>query len=324
LKEQAKQSKSSPYTKFVCPGCRSGLSRESNGLACDSCGVLYPISNDSADFSQGDYYDQFDPNAGAAEHHLAGLEAEYAGVRARIEDFYLPLIRDTFKARNNPEILDCGCGNGLSVDLLNDAGFSAWGNDVSALRKWQWREREHRERLFVTDGSSLPFDDSSIDVVISSGVLEHVGVDEHRNGGYHVQPRAGQFDERRQFIAELVRVVRPRGHIWLDFPNGSFPIDFWHGDRPGGARWHSPKEKFLPTFLEIRGLVSSIAPGWKVSALSPRGRLQFKQVGKHWYGRALRAPAAFLLYIMGVSGLRWMARSPLNPYLVLELTPRDS
>jgi SAM-dependent methyltransferase len=71
-------------------------------------------------------------------------------------------------------VLDSGCGNGQAVDILNAAGFEAWGHDLSALRKWQWRTRARRDRLVVADGNALPFPAGFFDVIIASGVLEHV------------------------------------------------------------------------------------------------------------------------------------------------------
>ena len=66
-----------------------------------------------------------------------------SGAVSRIQGFYLPLLRRLARERGPAlplRVLDCGCGNGLSVDLLNEAGLDAWGNDLSKLRRWQWRE----------------------------------------------------------------------------------------------------------------------------------------------------------------------------------------
>ncbi len=153
-------------------------------------------------------------------------------------DYYLPAALARQQLERPFRVLDSGCGNGIAVDLLGEAGIEAWGNDVSALRKWQWQERKFRHRLVVADTRQLPFGDGAFDMVISSGVLEHVGVEEGRNPGYFVKAKADRDRQRLAFLEELVRVLAPGGALYLDFPNGAFPIDFWHGDQPGGARFH--------------------------------------------------------------------------------------
>jgi SAM-dependent methyltransferase len=254
--------------------------------------------------------------------HRVGLENEEEGAEARIGDFFLPLIR-----RAGPDhavrVLDSGCGNGLSVDLLSEAGIHAWGHDLSALRKWQWRERKMRDRLVVADAMRLPFPDGFFDVVISSGVIEHIGVEERGNPRYSVAPLAGKDGMRTEYLRELIRVVRRGGRLIVDCPNGAFPIDFWHGDKAGGARWHSPREGFLPTFGEIEGRARDADASVSVTSLPTRGRLRFQQVGAHWYGRLFAIPMSALLRAMEVPGLRWLARSPLNPYLVVEIERRQ-
>ena len=215
-----------------------------------------------------------------------------------------------------------GCGNGESIDVLHRRGFEAWGHDLSALRKWQWLRRERRDRLVVSDGATLPFPEGFFDVVIASGVLEHIGVSEEGGGQYRVRPLPDRDERRRAFLAELVRVVSPDGRLFLDFPNGSFPIDFWHGVTPGGARIHSLREGFLPTVPQIRALCARIDRRLAVSVLSPEGRLRFQQVSSHWYGRLLRAPMTALYRLMSRRPFRFLAATPINPYLVIEVRRR--
>ena len=164
---------------LVCPECRGALAESPVGLTCRGCDLTFPVDDGIADFARGRYYDAFSDPAELLPAQLEGLRHEVAGTIARIEDFYLPLIR-SLPAGGAPErpvrVLDSGCGNGISVDLLNEAGLTAWGNDVSALRKWQWRERSSRDRLVVADSRKLPFPEGYFDVVLSSGVLEHIGV----------------------------------------------------------------------------------------------------------------------------------------------------
>ena len=315
--------------EYICPCCKGSLDLRADSLDCVSCKVSYPVDDEIADFSRGAYYDHFDAgNSQLSAEHERGLDDELIGTRARILDFYLPRLRSLREAGSAGDplrVLDCGCGNGLSVDLLRDAGFAAWGNDISMLRKWQWQRRVHRNRLFVADGATLPFPDGYFDVVISSGVLEHVGVRESAGPPYAVQALLERDSLRGRFLGELLRVTGSGGRVWLDFPNGAFPIDFWHGFGAGGVRWHSLREGFLPTVREIRDQVGSLGNGqWAVRPLSPHGRLHFRRARRHWFGRALHAPADWFFRAMRLPLLKELAGSPLNPHLVIEIrSPRD-
>jgi SAM-dependent methyltransferase len=274
------------------------------------------VDDGIADFSAGRYYDQFDPSDQLGTAHLEGLDQEIDGSRRRIVDYYGPLIRNH---ASPVRVLDTGCGNGISVDILSDLGFEAWGNDLSALRKWQWRERRWRKRLVVSSSLSLPFADGYFDVVLASGVIEHIGVEETGVPRYSVRPCADKAEQRSAFVQELLRVLSPGGILLMDAPNGRFPIDFWHSDAPGRPRWHRLNEGFLPSFAEVRRYVNAAAPHARVEALSPHKRLQFRQTSRHWYGR-LFAPAMELFFrAMKYAPFRWLARSPFNPFLVVRV-----
>ncbi len=260
------------------------------------------------------------------ESFANSLHDEEVGVHHRLQQFYLPLFqqfcRDSGRQPRELRVLDCGCGNGISVEHMARAGFQAYGIDLWRTRVQQWLDRPPLPNLglCVADGMRLPFSDESFDLVISCGVLEHIGVDEAWDPLYRVRPRTHQREERQQFIAECLRVLRRPGIFYLDHPNGAFPIDFWHPcDHSRRARWHWPSEKFLPTFDEVRALVNSIDSRIRARALSPAGRFTYQQSRRQWYGRLLRVPAESLLKCMNVPGFRCLAQSPLNPYLVLEI-----
>lgn len=299
---------------LVCPACRGALRRSPSALVCVACGKTFPVDDGIADFAEGRYFDDHADPESLSEEARRGYENENAG--RRIDDYYLPILRATGARR----VLDSGCGNGEAVDLLSEAGFEAWGHDLSAFRKWQWRSRTHRERLVVADALRLPFPDGFFDTVISSGVVEHVGVRERGGPGiYEVSPLPGRDAQRAAFLEGLVRVLALGGVLYLDFPNGAFPIDFWHGSSAGGARWHSPSEGFLPTVKEVAALVKRVGPACSVSVRSPHRRLRFNQVGGHWYGRLFRAPMKAFYALTSMPGFTWLARTALNPYLVLEV-----
>ena len=298
---------------YRCPNCLGALTAEPDSLRCDRDDIDYPVVDHIADFMRGHYYDQFDENTVLTAEHRQALERENDGAIARINDFYLPLIKDS-----SLRILDAGCGNGISVDLLTAAGHDAYGIDSSTLRRWQWRERVHRERLAVADGAKLPFADAYFHVLLCSGVLEHVGVEEIGGDEYRVKPLPNRDVARRAFLSGLLRVLAPGGTLYLDFPNGAFPIDFWHNTRGGSARFHSTREGFLPTFAEVVQLANDLDPRIAVTAVSPNGRLRFRQVRQHWYGRAFALPMQLLFATM--DHVPRLARSALNPFLVIRLT----
>lgn len=306
---------------LVCPDCHGPLTTGgASALACVACDASYPLDNGVADVSGGVYYDQFTDEAELSEGQRQGLALEEAGIRNRIEGFYRPRIEAHASRLDRPvRVLDSGCGNGLSVSLLHDVGVEAWGNDVSALRKWQWRTSPVRDRLVVAGSERLPFASGFFDVVISSGVIEHVGVEESCiDGDYRVGPRPDQASTRQAFVDSLLRVLAPGGTLFLDFPNGAFPIDFWHGPTPGGARFHGRSEGFLPTLTEVRRYARSA--GARVAVASPYGRLRMRQVGGHWYGKLFRLPVTMFLHATRIRALRWLAATPANPYLVLAIS----
>jgi len=304
---------------YVCPHCHLDLVQQGSGLECSSCLTIYPADRGIVDFSEGRYYDAFVDGQGLSQREAAGLEGEVLGARRRTA-FYLERLHSEVRGSASVpvRILDCGCGNGIAVDLLNQAGVSAWGNDSSALRKWQWRERVYRSRLSVCDSARLPFRAGFFGAIICSGLLEHVGVVEQGEPHYEVKVLPGRTAARIELLRELLRVLDNAGVLWLDFPNGAFPVDFWHAGAQG-IRLHSPWEGFLPRIGEIRSYFRILAPDFEVKALSPDGRLQFRQVRRHWYGR-LFAPAIERYFrLLSQPWASLLRKSFLNPYLVLEI-----
>lgn len=291
---------------LICVDCRSELAREGAALRCSRCSASYPVVDGIADFSGGRYYDAYNEGDALHDAHAAGLEHEIGGAESRA-GYYAALIPRASR------VLDCGAGNGLVVEHLRADGFDAWGNDNSALRKWQWRGRPARDHLVVAGGERLPFADAFFDAIICSGVLEHIGVDETAVPSYRVTPRQTRDADRIAFLRELLRVLAPRGTLFLDFPNGAFPIDFWHGP----ARLHRLGEGFLPSMPYLRRLAAGL--NVTLTAISPFGRLQFRQVAQHWYGRAFAPPMRAFFAAMTLPVLRRLAASPFNPFLVVKV-----
>ncbi len=99
-------------------------------------------------------------------------------------------------------VLDVGCGAGTTACLIAEQhGSRVQGIDISEVMIAKAQEQARRQRVMdrvefrVADVCQLPFEASSFDVVIFESVLT---------------PLPG---DKRQALAEMVRVVRPGGRI---------------------------------------------------------------------------------------------------------------
>lgn len=260
--------------------------------------------------------------------HLRNLQDEEIGTRYRILNYYLPLFQDFCKSRglapNEVRVLDCGCGGGSSVQYLADAGFRAVGIDVADFRREQWRGCPPNVTFIQADAVNLPFADESFDIVLSSGMLEHIGVSEEHVPRYRVTPLADQTARRRRFLGESLRVLKSRGILYLDHPNGSFPVDFWHNDYRSRPRLHWPGEKFLPTFPQVLNLAKSVDPNCMVEPISPAGRFTFRRSRRRWYGNLLAVPIELYFQLLRHEPFTLLAGSSVNPYLVVRIARSQS
>jgi len=177
-----------------------------------------------------------------------------------------------------------------------------------------------RRPFVVADAAALPFRDGTFAAVLSSGMLEHVGVEE-ASAPYRIRALPERDALRERVIREMLRVSAPGAAVVVDFPNGLFPVDFWHGDRIGAFRLHAMPDVLLPSFRDVSKWCRH--SGARARLLPLGGRFRFRQVGRRWWGRAL-APLA-RLGIAILDGLAALGLSPLVavllPYLVIRLEP---
>ncbi len=152
-------------------------------------------------------------------------------------------------------------------------------------------------------------------------MIEHVGVEES-SMPYTVTARPDQEEKRREVVAEIVRIADPAATIVIDWPNGSFPIDFWHGDGLGAFRTHGVPDVLLPSFGDLRRWAERC--GRRATLRPITGRLAFRQVGSRWWGRWL-APL-MRLYLGGLDVLTRMGMGRVtalfHPYLIAEIRTR--
>jgi SAM-dependent methyltransferase len=234
------------------------------------------------------------------------LEAGAARERVAYLDSLGPLVSP---------ILDVGCGNAYSVAELRLSGRAAIGLDSSFYRMSRWLAEGLRGRpLVLASAAALPFRDRSFSAVISSGMLEHIGVHE-QSSPYRVEGLPSKHQSRAQALAELSRVCR--GRMVLDFPNGSFPIDFWHGDTLGSFRVHLVPDVLNPTLRELRSYV----PGLRLRVEPLGTRLRFRQVSRRSWGRLLAPFIRTYLRFLDCLPRELPLLSLLYPFLVVTAEP---
>jgi len=104
-----------------------------------------------------------------------------------------------YSLSRDAHILDFGCGAGRSVYALVDQGFSnTFGFDVTDYL--ELRNPSDRARFFISESSRLPFEDNSIDLIISDQVFEHI-------------------KDQVGVLRELYRIMRPGGVALHIFPS---------------------------------------------------------------------------------------------------------
>jgi len=111
--------------------------------------------------------------------------------------FVTPLVERAVAGLPAPRILDCGCGTGANVDMLNRYG-RAYGVDFSmvGLRIGQQAGRNRLARATVT---ALPFAADTFDLVTSFDVL--YGLEEQGE---------------KAAVSEMFRLIRPGGYALIN------------------------------------------------------------------------------------------------------------
>ena len=158
----------------------------------------------------------------------------------KTDRYLLPLIRRI----GAQTVLDAGCGVGATVERLCEHGIAAYGYDlIENVKFWVLQGRSTaRYAVAAPVDPVLPFDNGVFDLLFSFGAIEHVGTDDgdnHRMPDYH--------EIRRRWTQEMLRVVRPGGHLFLAGPNRSFPVDTAHALDLSASKW----EKALAARLRV-------------------------------------------------------------------------
>ena len=108
-------------------------------------------------------------------------------------EFVGPALRDLARGRTNLRLIDCGCGVGQNIALLEPYG-DAIGFDLVA--EGAVAALESRRPIVRADVVNIPFPSDAFDIATSFDVLQCVEAD-------------------RSAIGEMARIVRPGGAVVL-------------------------------------------------------------------------------------------------------------
>jgi len=114
------------------------------------------------------------------------------------------LLIDNIELRRDSMILDLGCGNGFpSFELANLFGASChvtgmdiWREGLNRARSKQSSHKRSNLSLLEADGASMPFPDSTFDVIVSNVGLNN-------------------FADPQSVLAQCHRVLRRGGKLYL-------------------------------------------------------------------------------------------------------------
>ncbi|MGH9321042.1 MAG: class I SAM-dependent methyltransferase [Vicinamibacteria bacterium] len=143
-------------------------------------------------------------------------------------------------------VLDAGCGSGgIAVSFAEECGLAVGldiKNKFSEAGKKLASERSIRNAVFVQgDGTELPFESGSFDLVLSHSVIEHV-------------------DSAERYLAECHRVLRVGGILFLQTP----PYLSFAGSHLSRLRVPIPIHLLLPRSWAFRlnFYIARKRPGW--------------------------------------------------------------
>jgi ubiquinone/menaquinone biosynthesis C-methylase UbiE len=218
-----------------CPHCSAELAWAETDVTCAN-GHGFPLVDGIAVLT---LEDESDAEARQHAHQRTYFDREYAAYQAyRLENWhrtYLQRLATVWEACGpSAPFLDSGVGgSAYTIIEAARAGLPAVGCDLSvpgmvAARRLAETEGVADRCLFVVcRAERLPFADAAFGGVASVAVLEHVP------------------DDRRA-LAELARVTKPGGRVFLAVPNSiaRLPLPLrriyrWHDRRVGHLRHYS-------------------------------------------------------------------------------------
>jgi ubiquinone/menaquinone biosynthesis C-methylase UbiE len=173
----------------------------------------------------------------------ASCRVQFARIFSHQKNLAEPI--DRHLGLDGKKVLDFGCGTGsLAVAVaLRGASVTAVDPTPASLDACRWRaqyfglDAERVSPVAVGTAPGLPFPDRSFDMVTCNSVFEFIPT------------------RRKEFVRELVRVIRPGGHLVVSTENGLYPRDYY--TRKAFPLWRREEMRRLNvpygmTYFELR------------------------------------------------------------------------
>ena len=112
---------------------------------------------------------------------------------------------------------DAACGEGYGSSLLAEEAEEVTGLDIDKEAVENANHKYGNKKLSYLKGSieELPFEDHTLDVVVSFETIEHVGE-----------------EIQKKFLEEICRVLKPEGTLIMSTPNKAVYTDLVEGENP--------------------------------------------------------------------------------------------
>ncbi len=159
----------------------------------------------------------------------AALRGEPSYVWRAGQERRFDMIRKFAGERIHKKILENGCGVGMYVQKLAEAGGHVTGLEYDFDRAKE--ARNVSDKIINAAGEFLPLPSLTFDLILSHEVIEHVHSD-------------------RAAVAEMIRVLKVGGRVIIFCPNRWYPFEthgvFWKGKYYFGNKLFI---NYLPRFI---------------------------------------------------------------------------
>jgi ubiquinone/menaquinone biosynthesis C-methylase UbiE len=184
-----------------------------------------------------------------ADRDYSRLAADYDSIRFAhdagrfLEQMDARIVRELVARTGARTVVDVPTGTGRVASYLAGSGVSVVGCDFTPamLDVAKARKLPNQVAFHECDARSLPFADHSIECVVSLRF-------------FHLFHRT----ERRPFVQEFERVLKPGGFVICSFTNGFYG---------GGINWLKKALLRKSVYFEHRNELASLFPGWRVVEL---------------------------------------------------------